>query len=47
MTVALRVMGNLITEEDHDVVSRVWRTAGKLSMKLDNQVPFPAADVRG
>lgn len=47
MTVALRVMGNLITEEDHDVVSRVWRTAGKLSMKLDNQVPFPAGDVRG
>ena len=46
MTVALRVMGNLITEEDHDFVARVWRAAGKLSMKVDNQVPFPAADVR-
>lgn len=46
MTVALRVMGNLVTEEDHDVVARVWRAAGKLSMKLDKQVPFPASDAR-
>lgn len=46
MTVALRVMGNLVTEEDHDVVARVWRTAGKLSMKLDDRVPFPATDLR-
>ena len=46
MTVALRVMGNLVTEEDHDVVARVWRTAGKLSMKLDERVPFPAGDLR-
>jgi flavin-dependent dehydrogenase len=46
MTVALRVMGNLVTEEDKDVVARVWRTAGKLSMKLDERVPFPAGDLR-
>ena len=25
MTVALRVMGNLVTEEDRDVVARAWR----------------------
>ena len=29
MTVALRVMGNLVTEADRDVVARAWRTAGK------------------
>ena len=46
MTLALRVMGNLITDEDHDALAKVWRTAGKLSMKLDERVPFPASDVR-
>ena len=40
MTVALRVMGNLVTEEDRDVVARTWRTAGKLSLKLDGRQPF-------
>jgi geranylgeranyl reductase family protein len=40
MKVALRVMGNLVTEEDHDTVARVWRSAGKLSMKLDHRAPF-------
>ena len=29
MTVALRVMGNLVTDEDRDVVARAWRLAGK------------------
>ena len=47
MTVALRVMGNLVTEEDRDVVARAWRTAGRLSVKLDDRPPFPAADLRG
>lgn len=42
MTVALRVMGNLVTEEDEDFVARVWRGAGKLSMKFDERVPFSA-----
>ena len=27
MTVALRVMGNLVTDADHDLVARVWRLA--------------------
>jgi hypothetical protein len=40
MTLALRVMGNLITDADRDVVARAWRTAGKLSMRLDERPPF-------
>jgi flavin-dependent dehydrogenase len=40
MTVALRVMGNLVTEEDEDVVARAWRAAGKGSLKLDGRRPF-------
>jgi geranylgeranyl reductase family protein len=40
MTVALRVMGNLITDEDRDVVARAWRTAGKLSLMIDKRPPF-------
>ncbi|TFV62374.1 UNVERIFIED_ORG: geranylgeranyl reductase family protein [Bacillus sp. AZ43] len=40
MTVALRVMGNLVTEEDRDVVGRAWRGAGRLSLRLDDRPPF-------
>ncbi|HWJ54012.1 MAG TPA: geranylgeranyl reductase family protein [Propionibacteriaceae bacterium] len=40
MTVALRVMGNLITETDRDVVARVWRLAGRASYALDSRPPF-------
>jgi len=40
MTVALRVMGNLVTDADRDVVARLWRIAGKLSLKLDHRAPF-------
>ncbi|MGY1594930.1 geranylgeranyl reductase family protein [Geodermatophilus sp. SYSU D00708] len=40
MTVALRVMGNLVTEEDRDVVGRAWRAAGRLSLKVDERQPF-------
>jgi flavin-dependent dehydrogenase len=46
MKLALRVMGNLVTEEDHDALARVWRGAGRLSVRLDHRPPFPAADVR-
>jgi geranylgeranyl reductase family protein len=46
MTVALRVMGNLVTDADRDVVARGWRLAGKLSVRLDDRPPFPAADLR-
>ena len=40
MTVALRVMGNLITDEDADVTARLWRTAGRTSMRFDERPPF-------
>ena len=40
MTVALRVMGNLVTDEDRDVVARAWRAAGRLSLRLDERPPF-------
>jgi menaquinone-9 beta-reductase len=40
MTVALRVMGNLVTEADRDLVARAWRAAGKLSVRLDSRPPF-------
>ena len=40
MTVALRVMGNLITEADSDVVARAWRLAGRASYALDSRPPF-------
>jgi geranylgeranyl reductase family protein len=45
MTIALRVMGNLVLEEDKDVVARLWRGAGRLSQRFDERVPFgePAA----
>lgn len=40
MKVALRVMGNLVTEEDADAVARVWRAAGRASMISDHRKPF-------
>jgi geranylgeranyl reductase family protein len=40
MTVALRVMGNLVTDADRDLTARLWRSAGKLSVRLDHRKPF-------
>jgi geranylgeranyl reductase family protein len=40
MTIALRVMGNLVTPEDSDATARLWRTAGKASIKFDDRPPF-------
>ncbi|RLV53440.1 FAD-linked oxidoreductase, partial [Aeromicrobium phragmitis] len=40
MTIALRVMGNLVTDEDRDAVARVWRWAGRRSIALDERPPF-------
>lgn len=40
MKVALRVMGNLVTEDDKDTVAQVWRAAGKVSMASDHRKPF-------
>ncbi len=40
MSVAVRMMGNLVTEEDADMVARVWRRAGAGSHRLDSRPPF-------
>ncbi|RNL81045.1 geranylgeranyl reductase family protein [Nocardioides marmorisolisilvae] len=40
MTLALRWMGNLVTDEDRDRAARIWRWAGRRSVKLDNRPPF-------
>ena len=40
MRIALRVMGNLITPEDGDTVARIWREAGRASVRLDDRPPF-------
>lgn len=40
MTVALRVMGNLVTEEDRDLTARAWRAAGRWSARHDERPPF-------
>jgi geranylgeranyl reductase family protein len=40
MGIAVRVMGNLVTDEDADVVARVWRRAGAASRRLDSRPPF-------
>lgn len=40
MTVALRVMGNLVTDDDRDLTARAWRWAGRRSVALDTRPPF-------
>jgi geranylgeranyl reductase family protein len=40
MHVAVRVMGNLVTDEDADWIARVWRGAGLGSRRLDSRPPF-------
>jgi geranylgeranyl reductase family protein len=40
MEVAVRVMGNLVTEEDTDWVARAWRVAGAGSRRMDRRTPF-------
>ena len=40
MTIALRVMGNLITPEDRDATARLWRVAGRASSRFDDRLPF-------
>ncbi|MFZ1362562.1 MAG: NAD(P)/FAD-dependent oxidoreductase [Candidatus Nanopelagicales bacterium] len=40
MRVALRVMGNLVTDEDTDALAHVWRLAGRASINLDERKPF-------
>jgi len=40
MTLALRWMGNLVTDEDRDRAARVWRWAGRRSIARDPRAPF-------
>ena len=40
MTLALRWMGNLVTDDDRDRAARVWRWAGRRSISLDHRPPF-------
>ncbi len=40
MNVAVRVMGNLVTDEDTDVVARAWRACGRASMRWDRRPLF-------
>ncbi|WP_343710160.1 menaquinone reductase [Mycobacterium sp.] len=40
MGVAVRVMGNLVTDDDADAVARAWRGAGALSRLADRRRPF-------
>ena len=42
MTIALRVMGNLVTDEDRDMTARLWRWAGRISVRFDDRPPFAA-----
>jgi geranylgeranyl reductase family protein len=40
MRVAVRVMGNLVSDEDADLVARAWRVSGAGSRLLDERKPF-------
>ena len=40
MSIAVRVMGNLVTDDDADWVARVWRGGGLASRLIDRRKPF-------
>ena len=40
MSIAVRVMANLVTDDDADWVARAWRGGGRLSRLLDRRTPF-------
>jgi hypothetical protein len=40
MGIAVRVMGNLVTDDDTDWVARAWRAGGLLSRLVDHRKPF-------
>lgn len=37
---AVRVMGNLVTDEDLDLTAKLWRGAGRASLRVDELQPF-------
>jgi flavin-dependent dehydrogenase len=40
MRVAVRVMANLVTDDDADLVARAWRGGGRMSRLIDRRRPF-------
>lgn len=38
--ISIRVLGNLVTDEDVDLTARAWRVAGRASMRFDGRAPF-------
>ena len=40
MEIALRIMGNLVTDDDKDALAHIWRSVGRLSISLDQRKPF-------
>ena len=40
MQIVVRVMGNLVTDDDADKVARLWRRLGAGSRRLDSRPPF-------
>ncbi|MFD4181729.1 FAD-linked oxidoreductase, partial [Rhodococcus sp. NPDC058514] len=40
MTIAVRVMGNLVTDADLDLTARAWRASGSSSLRFDSRPPF-------
>nr|WP_224770150.1 menaquinone reductase [Mycobacterium simulans] len=40
MNIAVRVMANLVTDDDADWVARVWRSGGRASRLIDPRPPF-------
>lgn len=40
MGIAVRVMGNLVTDADRDAIARLWRTSGRASRRFDGTPLF-------
>jgi len=40
MEIALRIMGNLVTDEDTDGLAHLWRRIGRTSLAMDQRKPF-------
>lgn len=40
MSAVVRVMGNLLTDDDADLIARAWRSAGRVTAGLETRPPF-------
>jgi menaquinone-9 beta-reductase len=40
MEIVVRVMGNFVTDDDIDLMARIWRRAGAASHRVDRRPPF-------